>query len=199
MSWEEDWFRRWRRFPFFNRFFADFGDMDKIMEEMFKEIESTIPKDLVRERKLPDGSTAREMGPFVIGYSMTFGPDGKPIIRKFGNVKPTMKQLPPGIPKPTIEVEEKREPLIDIMEEKDVIKIIAEVPGVEKSDIKLNCSEKSLTISVDTEKRKYYKELELPTEVDPKISKASYKNGVLEITLTKTKKTKLEGKRITIE
>jgi len=196
MDWEEDWFRRRRRFPFFGSFFED---MDKIMEEMFKEITPTIPKDLVRERKLPDGSTVREMGPFVYGYSMTLGPDGKPIIREFGNIKPTMKQLPPGIPKPTIEVEEKREPLIDIMEEKDAIKVIAELPGIEKSDINLNCTEKSLTISVDTAKRKYYKELELPAEVDPKISKASYKNGVLEVTLIKAKKMKLEGKRITIE
>jgi len=196
MDWEEDWFKRWKRFPFFDRFFEN---MDKIVEEMFKDITPTLPKDLVRERKLPDGSIVREMGPFVYGYSMTLGPEGKPIIREFGNIKPTLKKLPPGIPRPTIEVDEKREPLIDIMEEKDVIKIIAELPGVEKSDINLNCTEKSLTISVYTAKRKYYKELELPTEVDPKISKASYKNGVLEITLTKAKKLKPEGKPITIE
>lgn len=169
------------------------------MEEMFKGIESAAPKDLVRERKLPDGRIVRETGPFVYGYSMTLGPDGKPTIREFGNIKPTMKQLPLGIPKPTIEVEEKWEPLIDIMEEKDVVKVIAELPGVEKSDINLNCTEKSLSISVDTEKRKYYKELELPVEVDSKLSKASYKNGVLEITLKKAKKAKLEGKRMAIE
>jgi HSP20 family protein len=196
MGWEEDWFKRWRRFPFFNRFFED---IDKMMEEMFKEMTPTIPKDLVRERKLPDGSIERELGPFVYGYSMTLGPEGKPIIREFGNIKPTIKQLPPGIPKPTIEVEEKREPLIDIMEEKGVIKVIAELPGVEKSDITLNCTAKSLTISVDTVKRKYYKELELPTEVDPNLSKATYKNGVLEVTLTKAKKIKPEGKSIPIE
>lgn len=196
MGWEEDWFKRWRRFPFFNRIFED---VDKMMEEMFKEMSPTIPKDLVRERKLPDGSIEREMGPFVYGYSMTLGPEGKPVIREFGNIKPTFKQQRPGIPRPAIEVEEKREPLIDIMEEKGVIKVIAELPGVEKSDITLNCTAKSLTISVDTVKRKYYKELELPAEVDSKISKATYKNGVLEVTLAKAKKIKPDGKSIHIE
>jgi len=29
----------------------------------------------------------REVGPIVYGYSMTIGPDGKPQVREFGNVK----------------------------------------------------------------------------------------------------------------
>jgi len=41
------------------------------------------------------------MGPFVYGYSFSMGPDGKPVIREFGNVKPSLKedhpvQLSPG-------------------------------------------------------------------------------------------------------
>lgn len=28
-----------------------------------------------------------EMGPFVYGYSMTIGPDGKPKVREFGNIR----------------------------------------------------------------------------------------------------------------
>ncbi|MBS7656208.1 Hsp20/alpha crystallin family protein, partial [Candidatus Bathyarchaeota archaeon] len=72
------------------------------------------------------------------------------------------------------------------------------VPGVEKEDINLECAEKSLIISVDTQTRKYYKEVELPAEVDPQSAKASYKNGVLEVTLTK-KKVKPKGQKIKIE
>jgi HSP20 family protein len=85
-----------------------------------------------------------------------------------------------------------------VIEEESVVRVIAEVPGVEKSDIKLSCAENLLTISVDTEKRKYYKEVELPSPVDPKSSKASYKNGILEVVLSKTRK-KLEGHHIDIE
>jgi len=55
---------------------------------MFKGVEG--PKELIRERKLPDDGTVEEMGRFVNGYSFCVGPDGKPIVREFGNVKPSM-------------------------------------------------------------------------------------------------------------
>ena len=54
-------------------------------------------------------------------------------------------------------------------------------------------------ISIDAEKRKYYKEFELPTEVNPKIGKAKYTNGVLEVVLTKIKAKKSAGESIKIE
>ncbi|MCK5592836.1 hypothetical protein KAI31_01935 [Candidatus Bathyarchaeota archaeon] len=68
MSWEHfpEWFRRrMRRFPYFGSwFFGDVDEMIKAMEEMmereFKEFRTRVPKDLVREHKLPDGSTIRE-------------------------------------------------------------------------------------------------------------------------------------------
>ena len=72
------------------------------------------------------------------------------------------------------------------------------MPGVDKEDISLDCAESTLTISVGTEKRKYYKEIELPSQVDPESAKASYRNGVLELTLTK-KQVKPKGRRIDIE
>lgn len=40
----------------------------------------------MKERKLEDGSTVREVGPIVYGYSVKIGQDGEPIVRKFGNV-----------------------------------------------------------------------------------------------------------------
>ena len=84
-----------------------------------------------------------------------------------------------------VELTEAREPLVDVYEEKDVVKVVAEVPGVEKKDINLNATEDRLIISVDTPQRKYYKEVDLPAKVDPKSAKASYKNGVLEVVLNK--------------
>ena len=199
MSWDEDfpeWFRKRWRFPFFDDRF--FEDMNKMMEDMFKEISSYGPKELVRERKLPDGGTIREMGPFVYGYSMTVGPDGKPVIREFGNVKPSLKRTPFGLAKPKLEVKEEREPLVDTIVDEETVKIVAELPGVERSDINLEGSENTLTISVNTPHRKYKKELELPAEVDPDSSKATYKNGVLEVVLSRTKP-KRKGREIKIQ
>lgn len=199
---EDDFFQRYRRrrFPLFGFPFGGvFGDLDEFMkefdrlyEEAFKDIEKKVPRDLVRERRLPDGRISREMGPFIYGYSFTIGPDGKPVIREFGNVRPSLKGKPP------VEVVEKREPLVDVIDEDGTVKVVAEVPGVTKDDIKLDATERTLTVSVEAE-RKYYKTVDLPAEIDPESAKATYKNGILEVTLTKSKPTRTQGKPIRIE
>jgi HSP20 family protein len=174
--------------------------MEEMMDRELKEFTSRIPKDLVREHKLPDGSTAKEFGPFVYGYSMTIGPDGKPQIREFGNVKPAPRQERFGTRHvPRLDVKEEREPLVDVMSTDGEIKVIVELPGVEKEDIKLYGTERALTISVDTSQRKYYKEIELPAIVDAKAARSNYKNGVLEVTLPKKKEQKKPPKGEPIE
>jgi HSP20 family protein len=207
MSWDDfpEWFRRrMRRSPYFGSPFSGdidemIRDMEEMMEKEYKELTSRVPKDLVRERKLPDGSTIRELGPFVYGYSMTIGPNGKPKIREFGNVKPSLKPEAFGLPKPSLDVKEEREPLIDVITTNGEVKVIAELPGVEKEDIKLHGTGDSLTISVDTPKRKYFKEIALPAKINPKGAKTAYKNGVLEVTMPKIEKKKPKGEPIKIE
>jgi HSP20 family protein len=155
---------------------------------------------LKRERKLPDGSTIPEWGPFVYGYSMTIGPDGKPKIREFGNVKPSSDFESCGVTQPCLDVKEEREPLVDIINANGEIKVIVELPGVEKEDVKLHGTEDKLTISVDTPERKYFKEIEMPAKIEPKKAKTSYKNGVLEVTVPKIEeKKKSGGEQIKIE
>ena len=196
MSSDEDspeWFRK-RRYPLDkDPFFGDidriFREMEKHMEEEFKEFTEKIPKDYVKERKLPDGSTVKEFGPFVYGYSMKIGPDGKPEIREFGNIKKSLKGP---------EVKEEREPLVDVVEANGEIRVVVELPGVEKSDIKLHGTEDSLEISVDTPHYKYYKEVKLPAKVKVKEAKSSYKNGVLEVILPKAEAKTPKGERIDI-
>lgn len=200
-----EWLRRRLRGTPISRDWV-FGDIDEMMrdiEEMmqkeFREFTTRIPKDYLRERKLPDDSTEKEWGPFVYGYSMTIGPDGKPQIREFGNVKPSLKPEPSGTRRPSLDVKEEREPLVDVMSTNNEIRVVVELPGVDKQDIKLHGTEKTLTISVDTAQRKYYKEVELPAPVDPKTAKSVYKNGVLEVTLTKKEEKKPEGEPIKIQ
>src|SRR5713101_1640914 len=188
-----EWFRRRNRSPMFSNLFQDF---ERSFQEMFQDLE--LPKDLIRDRKLPNGEITREMGPFVYGYSFSMGPDGKPVIREFGNVKPSLKGGPMGSVRPQLDVKEDREPLVDTIVNPDTVKVVAELPGVEKPDISLECDGQKLTLKVDTDKRRYFKELELPVEVDPDTSKASYKNGVLELLLTR-KKSGLKAKQIAID
>jgi HSP20 family protein len=197
---EEDRWYRWfrRRRPFFGGGLWDidetFREMEEMMAKEFEELSKRTPKDLIRERTLPNGSKVKSWGPFVYGYSVTVGPDGKPKVREFGNLKPETR-----MGKPYIDVKEKREPLADIMTDDNEVRVIVELPGVEKKDIKLSGTEDKLTISVDTATRKYYKEIELPTEVEIKKATSKYKNGVLDITIPKKKEEKPKGETINIE
>jgi HSP20 family protein len=191
-----DWFKRGRR-PLFGGMDKWFSDFDEMFERMFEEMARGIPKETTRERKLGDGSTVKEFGPFVYGYSMTMGPDGKPVVQEFGNVKPSKKPGAFGFNQPVLEPQETREPLVDVINENEQVRVIAELPGVEKSDIKTTVADDTLTIRVDSP-RKYYKEVQLPASVDQDSPKASYTNGVLEIVLRK-QKPKAKGKEIHID
>jgi len=191
-----DWFRRGRSpFGWMDKWFSDF---DQIFEHMFEDMAKDMPKDSMRERKLPDGSTVRQFGPFVYGYSMSMGPDGKPVIQEFGNVKQSKRPGLFGMDQPALEPTETREPLVDVINEAEQVRVLAELPGVEKADIKTTIAENSLTIRVDSQTRKYYKDVELPADIDPDSSKASYNNGVLEIILRK-QKAKPKGREIRID
>lgn len=163
-----------------------FDIFDEIERE-FERIEEMMARFEQSFARLPSGM---EQGPFIYGFSVTIGPDGKPVVREFGNIRPS----PRG---PMIQ--EETEPLIDVMDEGDYVKVYAELPGVNKEDIRLNATEDELVISVDTPQRKYYKEIKLPARVKPDTAKASYKNGVLEVKLEKQEKGKERGKRITVE
>jgi len=187
-----EWFRKRRaKDPFFGDMDDMFREMEKMMDEELKSFTEKVPKEYIKERKLPDGSTVKELGPFVYGYSMKIGPDGKPEIQEFGNIKKGLKGAP--------QVKEEREPLVDIVETNGEVHVVVELPGVEKGDIKLHGTEDSLTISVDTPQSKYYKEVVLPVKVKVKEASSSYKNGVLEVVLPKAEsENKLKGEQIDI-
>jgi HSP20 family molecular chaperone IbpA len=78
-----------------------------------------------------------------------------------------------------------QEPLIDITEEETDIVVIAHVPGIEKSNIEIHSTEDKITINIDTPELQYHKQLNLPCKINPKTSKATYKNGTLQIHLSK--------------
>ena len=112
----------------------------------------------------------------VFGFSVKTATGGKPVVEPFGNIKKT----PAG---PI--VDEEREPITDIFDEKEEIKIYAEMPGVNAEDVKLDLKDDILDISALTGDRKYHKELLLPAKAKSETLISSYKNGVLEIKITK--------------
>ena len=147
-----------RRNPFFGMF-EEFDKMDEMMDEMMK--------------RAFTGMESMKGKPMSYGFSMNIGPDGKPKIREFGNIQPTAKE---------IKVTEHREPLVDVMDKGDEIDVLAELPGVEKQNIDVRAENSTLTINVP---KKFFKEVQLPANVDKKSVKATYKNGVLTVTLKK--------------
>jgi len=98
-----------------------------------------------------------------------------------------------------MDVKEKQEPLVDVMDADGEVRVIIELPGVKKEDIKLSGTADKLTISVDTPQRKYFKEVELPAKVDSKKATSKYNNGVLDITVPKKKEEKTKSETIKIE
>jgi len=188
--------RGWSFDDMFREFDEMRNEMERTFSETFKNIENRVPKDLVKEYETPEGGKVREVGPIVYGYSMTIGPDGKPNIREFGNVKSPFAGR--GLfEQPSISSE--REPLVDISSTDREVKVIVEMPGIKKENIKINAYENSVEIISDDPQRKYHKVIDLPPEADIETVKSLYNNGILEIVFNKKKQTKSKGKEIKVE
>jgi HSP20 family protein len=160
-----------------------FDEIERMFDEINKEFEEEFDKMMKRFRVKPAEFKGKRVGPVVYGWSMVIGPDGKPVVRQFGNVAPRM-------------FEGEREPLVDVNDSPEEVSVVAEMPGVDKSEIKLNATENSIEVRAPG---KYYKQVELPTKVIPDKAKASYKNGVLEVRLPKKEKRETPGTSIPIE
>lgn len=78
----------------------------------------------------------------------------------------------------------RQEQLPDVFDEKDHIKVIAEIPSVREEDIEVYLQGDKLTILVDIPDYKYHKKIQLPCGPTGELKK-TYTNGVLEITIIK--------------
>jgi HSP20 family protein len=171
-------------------------EMEREFEDMSKNIEARAPKDLIREYETSGGGKVREYGPFVYGYSMTIGPDGKPKVREFGNVKSPFSSRG-FFTKPLISSE--REPLADVTTTDKDVKVVLEMPGVSKENVKINAYDSSVEVTTTGTEKKYREVIELPPEADIETARSTYKNGILEITFNKKDQSKPKGKQIDIE
>ncbi len=161
----------------------DLGVVKLSLGGIFKGMENII--DLADKLKEAGGGINKE-GEFDLshlkkGMKGVFGVSiktagGVPVVEPFGNIRRT----PTG---PS--VEEEREPITDLFDEKEEIIIIAELPGVGEKDIKLDLKGDILEISAQRGERKFYKEVLIPAEVKAETMSSSYKTGILEVRIKK--------------
>jgi len=123
------------------------------------------------------------------------------VIQEYGNVKPDML--------PTADscgcsnhsqspVVEKREPLIDTLvdDKEQTLKIVAEMPGVEKADVGVVVDEDIVHIDAERGEKKYHVNVPIQQKVESDSPKATYKNGILELTFNLD--TKPKGKSVDV-
>jgi HSP20 family protein len=78
-------------------------------------------------------------------------------------------------------VQEIREPVVDVFEEKDHTLVVAEMPGISVKDVNLTVEDDLLTIYAEKKDKKYRKEVLLPRSYPRDKMKISCNNGILEI------------------
>lgn len=104
-------------------------------------------------------------------------------------------------------------PSVDISEDEKNIYVDADLPGFEQKDIRVNAKGDLLTVSAERNEQtqekkkgylrterfqgKFYRQMALPTYADVSKIKATYKNGVLKLTVPK--KDQVQDKDIAIE
>jgi HSP20 family protein len=112
----------------------------------------------------------------VYGFTINTAGGGSPKVETFGNIKKT-----PEGPK----VDAEREPITDLFNEEDEIVVIAEMPGIEENQIKIDLKEDILEISAVSTSRTYRKEILLPVKVLQSNLSFKFTNGILEIKIKK--------------
>jgi HSP20 family protein len=72
---------------------------------------------------------------------------------------------------------------MDVHETEEKLRVVADIPGVEKEDIELKCDGETLTLEAVGTDRTYSERVSLPSPVDEHSASATYNNGVLEVVL----------------
>ena len=163
---------------------SDVGPHDLRLGGVFRSLGGFLEllSDLVAEAADGELHHAGELGDekqgvrAVYGCSVRVGGGRKPLIGDLGGF--------PARGRGTI-VEEASEPMVDVFDEDDHLLVIADLPGLEASDIGFEVKEDVLELSVAHGDRKYRKVVLLPAAVRARAATSSYRNGVLVLRLHK--------------
>lgn len=153
----------------------DFFENEEELSRIFNIIEQLMEKAIREMAKLdmePDET-------YIKGFNLHTDEKGKPKVEEFGND-------PSNISKGKIGLHEEREPIADIIENRKDVAVTIEIPGVKKEDINLDVKQNSLKLTVNHPARKFQKTIKLPSDVKPKTTMITYKNGILDIIIQKS-------------
>jgi len=111
----------------------------------------------------------------VYGFSVKVGGAGQgPKVEPFGNIREDRKTG-------RSVVQEVREPIVDVFEEDNHILVLAEMPGIEAEDVKIDIHDDILTFSAERSPHKYRKEVLMPGECSRDKIDVKCRNGIVEI------------------
>ena len=111
----------------------------------------------------------------IYGFTVKVGlGDQAPHVEPFGNIRQDKKTGEPV-------VQEVREPVVDLFEEKDHLLVVAEMPGISVKDVQLEVKDDVLTLTAAKGEKKYRKEVLLPGSYPKAKMRLACNNGVLEI------------------
>lgn len=136
-------------------------------------------RDVSRERRRRDPtrgpSSARPRGPRPsAGAGPVVAPFRKPRNWRF-QTKPLFRKI--------------KGPLVDVFHEAEEVLIVIDLGAFSRGDVSLNITPERYTISARRGDHQFHEEILLPPEVDIERSVEHFRNGVLEITLPRKKKT----------
>ncbi len=139
---------------------------------------------------MTSSENTQTFGPYYYGYSLTVGPDGKPVVKEYGNVQPGLLQK-----------SEAREPFVDVIvdNKEKVLKIVAEMPGVEKKDIKIEVVGRAVNLDAENGDKKYQTKIPIKQKVDEDSVKATYSNGILEVKFNLKEEDRPQGRTVQVE
>jgi len=127
------------------------------------------------EFKVGSGSQAKGIYGFSIKSALG---NNEAKVEPFGNIRKNAEGK-------LIEVQEIREPLIDVFDESGRLLIIAEVPGLEEENVRIEIHDDILVIATLNGEPNYGKEVLLPSSFSSDKLSFSCRNGILKIELTK--------------
>jgi HSP20 family protein len=152
-------------------------ELDDYFEGLQKQIDEAVKSSIL--------GAEMSVKPFVAGFSFNLGPEGKPSVQLFGN-SPTSR----GVRSPINE---------QVLDEKNgTLRLLLEMPGVEKDDINVETTEETAVVTAQSEGRSYRAEMELKSPVKPDSAKAEYKNGMLEISFSLKDKANKGFRRVNV-
>jgi len=71
---------------------------------------------------------------------------------------------------------------VDVRQREETVDVVADLPGVPKEAIDLQCDGETLTVDAAGNGREYHERVRLPVRVDEHSADATYNNGILEVT-----------------